>query len=339
VTSTDRAPARVDVYLAPDAMVRALEADVRTGLTATPKSLPPKWFYDERGSELFEEITRLPEYYPTRTERSILEVHAADVAARTGADTLVELGSGTSEKTRLLLDALASTGTLRRFVPFDVSESTLRGAASAIEREYDGIEVHAVVGDFEHHLELLPRGGTRVIAFLGSTIGNLAPGPRAIFLRTIAAGLEPGDALLLGTDLVKDVARLEAAYDDAAGVTAEFNRNVLRVLNRELDADFDVDAFAHVARFDADAEWIEMRLRAQGRQRVAIRRLGLDVRFDDGEELRTEISAKFRRGGVEHELAAAGLDLADWWTDPAGDFAVSLSYPSRMRLPERPQGA
>jgi L-histidine Nalpha-methyltransferase len=316
----------VDVHLTPDATRRALEADVRSGLTSVPKTLPPKWFYDDRGSELFDEITRLPEYYPTRTERGILLAHARDVAELTKADTLVELGSGTSEKTRILLDALRDAGTLERFVPFDVSEQTLRSAAAAIAAEYDGVRVHAVVGDFEHHLSQLPGGGTRVIAFLGSTIGNLPPAPRAQFLTDLAATLAPGDALLLGTDLVKDVDRLVAAYDDAAGVTAAFNRNVLRVLNRELAADFVPDAFDHVARFDPDAEWIEMRLRSTRAQTVDIGALAMTVPFDNGEEVRTEISAKFRRTGVEDELAGAGLEPAGWWTDPAGDFAVSLSF-------------
>jgi L-histidine N-alpha-methyltransferase len=316
----------VDVHLAPEATALALAADVRAGLTATPKTLPPKWFYDDRGSELFDEITRLPEYYLTRTERGILVAHARDVAELTKADTLVELGSGTSEKTRLLLDALRDAGTLDRFVPFDVSEQTLRDAATAVAREYDGVRVHAVVGDFEHHVDLVPGGGTRVVAFLGSTIGNLAPGPRARFLADVAAALAPGDALLLGTDLVKDADRLVAAYDDAAGVTAEFNRNVLRVLNRELSADFDPDAFEHVARFDRDAEWIEMRLRSTRGQTVTIADLTMTVGFAAGEEIRTEISAKFRKGGVARELAEAGLELAEWWTDPASDFALSLSF-------------
>ena len=316
---------RVDVHLAPDDAARALEADVRAGLTATRKSLPPKWFYDDRGSELFDEITRLPEYYPTRTERSILLQHAGDLATRTRADTLVELGSGTSEKTRVLLDALAKEGTLRRFVPFDVSEATLRASADEIAREYAGVDVHAVVGDFEQHLGTLPGGGRRVVAFLGSTIGNLEPAPRREFLAQLAATLAPGDALLLGTDLVKDPDRLVAAYDDSRGVTAEFNRNVLKVVNRELDADFAPDSFAHVARWDPDAEWIEMRLRADGDTDVHVRRLGLDVHFDDGEELRTEISAKFRRPRVVEELGSAGLDVVEWWTDDAGDFALSLA--------------
>jgi L-histidine N-alpha-methyltransferase len=316
----------VEVHLQPGEMARALEADVRTGLGSTPKSLPPKWFYDDRGSELFDRITRLPEYYPTRTERAILLAHARDVAELTKADTLVELGSGTSEKTRILLDALRDAGTLDRFVPFDVSEQTLRDAAAAVSHEYAGIRVHAVVGDFEHHLADLPAGGTRVVAFLGSTIGNLTPEARADFLDDVAATLAPGDALLLGTDLVKDTHRLVAAYDDAAGVTAEFNRNVLRVVNRELDADFVPERFEHVACYDAEAEWIEMRLRSTAAQTVSVGALDLTVDFAATEDIRTEISAKFRRPGVERELTAAGLELAAWWTDPAGDFALSLAF-------------
>jgi L-histidine Nalpha-methyltransferase len=305
-----------------------LRADAHAGLTASPKILPPKWFYDEEGCRLFDEITRLPEYYPTRTERAILGRHAGDIAGRTSADTLVELGSGTSEKTRLLLDALSAHGSLQRFVPFDVSEPTLRDAASAIELEYPGVDVHAVVGDFEHHLDRLPRGGTRLVAFLGSTIGNLDPDGRARFYRSIAAGLAPEDALLLGTDLVKDPRRLQAAYDDDAGVTAAFNRNVLSVLNRELDADFAPERFAHIARWNREQEWIEMHLRSQGAQTVRVQELDLQVEFADGEEMRTEISAKFRRERVEAELAAAGLALAAWWTDADGDFALSLSVPA-----------
>jgi L-histidine Nalpha-methyltransferase len=258
----------------------------------------------------------------------ILAGHAGDIAARTSADTLVELGSGTSEKTRLLLDALSAHGSLRRFVPFDVSEPTLRDAASAIEAEYAGVDVHAVVGDFERHLDRLPTGGTRLVAFLGSTIGNLDPDGRARFYRSIAAGLAPDDALLLGTDLVKDPRRLEAAYDDSAGVTAAFNRNVLSVLNRELAADFAPERFTHIARWNPADEWIEMRLRSQGPQTVRVRELDLRVEFADGEEMRTEISAKFRRERVEAELAAAGLAVAAWWTDPGGDFALSLSTPA-----------
>jgi L-histidine Nalpha-methyltransferase len=318
---------QIDVHLGAHDLARELARDARAGLTSLPKDLPPKWFYDERGCELFEAITRLPEYYPTRAERAILDQFAGDIARATRADTLVELGSGTSEKTRLLLGALSRAGTLRRFVPFDVSEPTLRTAAVAIEAEYPGIDVHAVVGDFERHLPLLPDGGRRVVAFLGGTVGNLAPEKRKGFLTEVAAGLAPGDAFLLGTDLAKEPDRLEAAYDDAAGVTAEFNRNVLRVLNRELHADFDPQAFDHVARWLPEPEWIEMRLRSRRTQRATVADLDLAVEFAVGEEMRTEISAKFRRAGVEAELAAAGLAMTEWWTDPAGDFALSLSVP------------
>ncbi len=323
MTTTDTLT--VDVHLTADDMKSALRADARSGLSSSPKELPPKWFYDDRGSQLFDEITRLDEYYPTRCERAILTAHARDVAARSRADTLVELGSGTSEKTRLLLDALRDAGTLRRFVPFDVSEQTLRDAAAAIEREYPGTQVHAVVGNFERHLDRLPRGGRRVVAFLGGTIGNLVPAVRKQFLSTIAAGLAPGDSFLLGTDLVKQVPRLLAAYDDARGVTAEFDKNVLAVLNRELGADFDLDGFEHVVHWDADEEWIEMRLRAAWAMQVHVRALDLTVDFAPGEEMRTEISAKFTRPRVEAELAEAGLHLQDWWTDPDGDFALSRS--------------
>ncbi len=317
----------VDVHLAPSSAAEALRADVLRGLTATPKTLPPKWFYDERGSELFDEITRLPEYYPTRAERSILVEHAGDVAAACGADTLVELGSGTSEKTRLLLTALREAGGLARFVPFDVDPSVLRAAGTAVAREYPGVAVHAVVGDFERHLPLLPGGGRRLVAFLGSTIGNFEPAPRAEFLRSLASTLTAGDSFLLGTDLVKDPARLVAAYDDSGGVTAAFDRNVLAVVNRELKADFDLDAFDHVARWDAGAEWVEMRLRSRRAQTVSIAALDLTVDFAEGEQMRTEVSAKFRRDRVEGELAAAGLRMTEWWTDADGDFGLSLSVP------------
>jgi len=305
--------------------VSTIHEDVQRGLTAHPKDIPPKWFYDDRGSALFDEITRVAEYYPTRREREILLERAPEIARRTNADTLVELGSGTSEKTRLLLDAMRGTGTLRRFVPFDVSKQVLHDAAASIEREYAGIDVQPVVGDFTVDLESIPRGGSRLVAFLGGTIGNLLPGARMVFLHDIAAMLGRDDHFLLGTDLVKDVARLEAAYDDARGVTAEFNKNVLHVMNRELDADFDVDAFEHVAVFDAEREWIEMRLRSTRAQTVCLRALELEVGFAAGEEMRTEVSAKFTRERVERELRAAGMELVEWWTDADGDFALSLA--------------
>jgi L-histidine N-alpha-methyltransferase len=308
-----------------------IEEDVRRGLTSDPKDIPPKWFYDDRGSALFDEITRLAEYYPTRCERAILETRASEIARRTNADTLVELGSGTSEKTRLLLDGMRGAGTLRRFVPFDVSKRTLHDAAAAIERDYAGIDVQPVAGDFTVDLERVPRGGRRLVVFLGGTIGNLLPDDRSAFLRDVEAMLGRDDYFLLGTDLVKDVARLEAAYDDARGVTAEFNKNVLNVINRELDADFDVDAFEHVAVFDTEHEWIEMRLRSTRAQTVHVRALDLEVSFAAAEEMRTEVSAKFTRAGVERELRAAGLELVAWWTDPGGDFALSLSRRSTAK--------
>jgi L-histidine N-alpha-methyltransferase len=314
----------IDVHLTDDDLADALRTDVRSGLAAIPKELPPKWFYDHRGSELFDAITRLPEYYPTRCEREIIEREAASVAAF-GADTLIELGSGSSEKTRILLDAMVAEGSLRRYVPFDVSESFLRQSAAALAGRYPSLEIHAVVGDFERHLAELPSGGRRLVAFLGGTIGNLDPDGRKAFLADLSATLAPGDGVLLGTDLVKDTGRLVRAYDDAAGVTAAFNRNVLTVINRELDADFDEARFAHVARWDEEGEWIEMWLRSIDDQRVRVDALDLEVSFAAGEEMRTEISAKFRRERVIDELGGAGLRVDHWWTDRAGDFALSLA--------------
>ena len=315
----------LDNYLAADAADAALRRDVRDGLTQQPKTLPPKWFYDAVGSDLFDQITRLPEYYPTRAEAQILAARAGEIATASGADTLVELGSGTSEKTRALLNALREQGSLRRFIPFDVDPSVLQLAGQAIQQEYPGVEINAVCGDFEEHLGKIPAVGRRLVAFLGSTLGNLTPGPRAEFLASVSEMMQPGDTLLLGTDLVKDVDRLVRAYDDSAGVTAQFNRNVLTVVNRELGADFDVPAYQHVARWNADEERIEMWLRSTRPQRVHIAALDLDVDFADGEEMLTEVSCKFRRSGVDAELAAAGLERTHWWTDDAGDFGLSLS--------------
>ncbi|MGW5468922.1 L-histidine N(alpha)-methyltransferase [Streptomyces chartreusis] len=305
-----------------DATDAALRADVRKGLTGTPKTLPPKWFYDAQGSELFEKITELPEYYPTRAEREILVDRAGEIAAATGARTLVELGSGSSEKTRFLLDAL--TG-LHTYVPVDVSESALTQAGQALVEERPGLDVHALIADFTGGMALPDTPGPRLVAFLGGTIGNLLPAERAVFLASVRALLSPGDALLLGTDLVKDEQVLVEAYDDAAGVTAAFNKNVLTVIDRELGADFDPGAFEHVAVWDPDNEWIEMRLRSRTAQTVKVPALDLAVHFAAGEEMRTEVSAKFRRDGVRAELSAAGLELAHWWTDGQGRFALSLS--------------
>ncbi|MEU2563126.1 L-histidine N(alpha)-methyltransferase [Streptomyces longispororuber] len=308
-----------------DATGAALRADVLHGLTRTPKTLPPKWFYDARGSVLFDEITTLPEYYPTRAEREILVARAARIAEVTGARTLIELGSGSSDKTRHLLDALPDLDT---YVPVDVSESALTGAANSLLADRPGLRVHALVADFTRGLALPQTPGPRLVAFLGGTVGNLLPAERAAFLASVRGLLSPGDALLLGTDLVKDASVLVSAYDDAAGVTAAFNKNVLRVVNRELGADFDPEAFAHVAVWDRDREWIEMRLRSRLAQTVKIPALDLAVHFDRGEDLRTEVSAKFREDGVRAELAAAGLALTQWWTDERGRFALSLSTAS-----------
>ena len=316
-----------------DATDAALRADVLHGLTHTPKTLPPKWFYDAHGSELFDKITELPEYYPTRAEREILIARAPEIAATTGARTLVELGSGSSEKTRHLLDALPG---LHTYVPVDVSESALTQAGQALIAERPELGVHALIADFTGGLALPGTPGPRLVAFLGGTIGNLLPAERATFLSSVRSLLSPGDTLLLGTDLVKDESVLVAAYEDAAGVTAEFNKNVLTVVNRELGADFDLDTFQHVAVWDAEHEWIEMRLRSLAEQTVKIPALGLAVDFAEGEDLRTEISAKFRQDGVRAELAATGLELVRWFTSPAQPYALALAAPATRttgRLP------
>lgn len=315
---------------------RELRADVSVGLSSNPKELPPKWFYDDRGSELFDRITHLDEYYPTRREREILEREASAIVAASGADCLVELGSGTSTKTRILLDAFASAGQLQRYVPFDNSEATLRGAAADLAATYPGLRIHGVVGDFEHHLGHLPLDAARIppdraprapamVMLLGGTIGNFSPGKRPAFLDAVAGAMQPGDTFLLGTDLVKDVGRLTAAYDDASGITAQFNLNVLSVLNRRLGADFDLDAFVHEAVFDADEEWIEMRLRSSRTQTVHIPALEMTVDFVAGERMRTEISAKFRPQRIRAELDLAGFAVEHTWTDAAGDYALTLA--------------
>lgn len=313
-------------YLGPDD--RLLAFDVLDGLTKPFKEVPPKHFYDAEGSRLFECITQQPEYYPYRTERVILEACASEIVALTGAAELVELGSGVPTKTLLLLDAMRDAGTLDRYVPFDVSESVLLASAEQLVEQYTGLRVYGVLGDFERHLDALPPAeGPRVIAFLGGTIGNFPPGSRRKFLRALRRALRPQDRLLLGTDLVKDPAVLEAAYNDAAGVTAKFNLNLLSVLNRELHADFVPEAFEHVAFYDREQEWIEMRLRALEPMVVNVVDLDLGVHFANREEMRTEISAKFTRMRIERDLRAAGLRLHQLMTDDEGLFALSLSGP------------
>ena len=314
------------MHLTPGERREALRRDAVAGLTRAPKTLPPKWFYDELGSTLFGAITLLPEYYLTRREREILELHAENVAWRTPADTLVELGSGTSEKTRLLLDALVEAGKLRRFVPLDVSEETLRDSADRIAREYPDLGVHAIVGDLERHLRHIPAAARSLVVFLGSSIGNFPPPARVTFLEELRASMRKGDGFLLGVDLVKDPARLVAAYDDALGVTAAFNRNMLAVLNRELGGNLAVERFEHVARWDAKAERVELSLRSVEQHVAQLEELSLEVEFAAGEQLHTEISTKFRREGIEGELRRAGFVPAAWWTDAAADFALSLSH-------------
>jgi L-histidine Nalpha-methyltransferase len=317
----------VDVHLSPDEVRDRMRIDALTGLQAGAKSIPPVWFYDEKGSQLFEEITQLPEYYPTRAERRLLELHAPTIAELAKADTLVELGAGSCEKSRVLLTALQELGTLTRYVPFDVSDEFLRGAATSLSHEYGGLDVHLVIGDFHEHLSEIPTEGRRMVAFLGGTIGNFTPGQRERFLFDLNCSMDSDDSFLLGTDLVKDRQRLVEAYDDAAGVTASFNRNVLHVLNEQLGGDFEPELFSHVAVWNEDEQWIEMRLRAEQATNVTLRDAGIQVQFAAGEELLTEISAKFTPERVEAELGAAGFIVDGMWGADEGEFLLTLAHP------------
>ncbi|MCA9628435.1 MAG: L-histidine N(alpha)-methyltransferase, partial [Myxococcales bacterium] len=319
----------VDVHIRPG-QISTLREDALKGLTRHPKQLPPKHFYDTRGSELFDAICRTPEYYPTRTEQSLLEGVAEGILRDVRPTHLVELGSGMARKTHVLLSGAASLGLHPRYVPFDVSESALRRSADALLSDYPWLRVHGVVGDYDHHLHLIPRGERRLIAFLGGTIGNFEQRDAMAFLKRVASSMGPGDALVLGTDLVKDKATLDRAYNDAAGVTAAFNLNVLRVMNRELQAHFEEESFKHVAFYDEDARRIEMHLESRRDQSVRVEALGLDVEFRQGERMRTEISRKFSEEAVAELLGAAGLELVEWFTPDDGAFALSLA-----RLPDR----
>jgi L-histidine Nalpha-methyltransferase len=327
VEALTTADVQIDCYL-DDGVPDAIADEVREGLTRRPlKELPPKYFYDARGSRLFDQITTLPEYYPTRCERAILNRYAPEIVETTGAQELVELGSGTASKTRALLYAMAGAGTLERYLPFDVDESVVQSCAGELIELYPGLRVHGVVGDFYRHLERVPAGERRLVAFLGGTIGNFYPEERADFLARIRGLMRDGDHLLIGTDLVKDRQVLEAAYNDSQGVTADFNRNILRVLNDGLDADFDLAAFEHVAFFDEANSWIEMRLRANGAQQVRIDGADLEISFADGEEIRTEISSKFTLEAVRRELTAARMHLDEFFTDEGGLFGVAFASP------------
>jgi L-histidine N-alpha-methyltransferase len=324
--STDQI--EIEVHLPEGGTLAGLAEDVREGLSSPFKEIPPKYFYDQRGSELFERITELPEYYPTRTERAILHARADEIVGAAEPTTLIELGSGAAAKTRELLDAIAATGRLETYVPVDISEEITRRVAEELVGEYQGLHVHGIVSDYETHLERVPREHGALIAFLGGTIGNFRPGPRRSFLARIATLMYPDDRFLLGTDLVKDVAVLEAAYNDSAGITAEFNKNVLYVLNRELDADFDPDNFEHVAFFDADNEWMDIRLRSLTEQFIDLKALDMRTHFARNEEMRTEISTKFTRERLEQSYADAGLEMVEWWTDPDELYALSLARPT-----------
>jgi L-histidine Nalpha-methyltransferase len=317
----------IDVHISADTARRRMRGDAIAGLQSDLKSIPPVWFYDERGSQLFEEITRLPEYYPTRTERRLLELHAPTIAELSKADTLVELGAGSCEKTRVLLSALRGFGTLARYVPFDVSDEFLREAASTLADEYGDLAVHLVIGDFSEHLAEIPTGGRRMVAFLGGTIGNLEPAQRARFLFDLNCTMSSDDSLLLGADLVKDRRRLVAAYDDGDGVTAAFNKNVLHVLNEQLGGNFDPELFNHVALWNEVEQWIEMRLRAREEMDVTLADAGISVRFAEGEDLLTEISAKFTPERIEEELGNAGFVVDGMWGANEGEFLLTLAHP------------
>jgi L-histidine N-alpha-methyltransferase len=317
----------IDVHLSPEDVRTQMRADALSGLQGTVKSIPAVWFYDERGSRLFEDITQLPEYYPTRAERGLLQAHAPAIAGLAKADTLVELGAGACDKTRVLLNALQGAGDLARYVPFDVSDKFLRNVAVTLSDEFAAIDIHLVIGDFHHHLAEIPTDGRRLVAFLGGTIGNLDPAQRARFLFDLNCTMSSDDSLLLGTDLVKDRGRLVAAYDDAAGVTAEFNKNVLHVLNQQLGGNFDPERFRHVALWNEDEQWIEMRLRADGAMDVTLADAGIVVRFEEGEDLLTEISAKFTPERVKSELQEAGFVIDEIWGADDGEFLLTLAHP------------
>lgn len=327
MSAVARARCRVDVRLGPALFLARLARDVRRGLSARPRRLPPKYFYDAAGSALFDRITRLEEYYLTRVEARLLEAVAPEIVDRVGPADLLELGPGSGDKARAFLDALAGRAGVR-YVPVDVGRDGLGHAIAALTADYPWLRVHAVVGDFEHDLAgVPPLRGRRLALFLGSTIGNFDPGPRRALLRSIRRRLGRDGRLLLGVDLVKDRGALEAAYDDRAGVTAEFNRNILRVVNRALDGDFEPEAFRHRAFYHAAARRIEMHLVAERRQRVHLRRLGLVVDLAPGEGIWTENSYKFTRESTAAMLGEAGLALEAWYTDAAGQFGLALARP------------
>ena len=331
---------RVEVLNDTDGSSSEMARNVRAGLLSVPKDLSPwpKYFYDERGSELFEEITALPEYYQTRTELSILREAADEIVSRTRPRELVELGSGSASKTRTLIDAMQKAGDQAggtiRYVPLDVSERALRESAQRLLEEYPGLEISGFVGDFDHSLGRLlggPENNGRLVILLGSTIGNFTLRRRRPFLGEVRAGLGEGDHLLLGVDLVKDTRTLEAAYDDAAGVTARFNKNLLKILNERLGGKFDPDLFLHRAIYNAEERRVEMWLFSEVDQTVEIAGLGLEATFRAEEGMRTEISVKFTREGVDQMFYEAGLTLLDWRTDGRGLYGLALGGPRKVK--------
>jgi len=299
---------------------------VRQNLLRTMPRIDSKYFYDDIGSRLFEDITQLPEYYQTRTEEKLLGTIADEVVTLTGARELVELGSGAGRKIRLLLDAMRRQGRLETCALLDINETFLRASAEELADQYPEMEICGVVGDFLHDLELVGSGDNRLFIFLAGTIGNLYPRQLGTFLENVRATLGQQDSFLVGLDLVKDASRLEAAYNDSAGVTAEFNLNALKVLNRRFGTDFEVDAFEHVAFYDPENEWIEMRLRALKSTSVSLGDTR-ELRFEAGDEIRTEISRKFTRESFVAELSGTGLELSEWFTDSEGLFASALIRP------------
>jgi dimethylhistidine N-methyltransferase len=313
------------------AVLDSLRHDVREGLGNSPKSLSSRWLYEGAGSDLFEQITELDEYYPTRAETAILADHAKEIVMLSGATSVIEFGSGASPKTKLLLDAFYDAEQLNAFIALDAAEPSLRDSVAELSSRYRRTAVSGVVADFNADLSHIPSGPGRLLAFLGGTIGNFGPSERSLLLTRFAELLEKGEHLLLGTDLVKDPRRLVAAYDDVQGVTAAFEKNVLQVINTNLDADFDLDRFEYVARWNARNQEIEMGLRSLAAQEVTIADLGMSVHFDDGEEIRTEISAKFHLADVVRELASAGFGVIGQWQDAAGDFALTLAQKEEDR--------
>jgi L-histidine N-alpha-methyltransferase len=323
-------PVQIDVHLR-DGTLASLADDVRSGLSRYPRELPPKYFYDARGSELFEQITELPEYYPSQVEQEILDAAGARIVELVRPAEIVELGPGSARKTTALLQPMMKLEPGGRYIPVDVSETAVQDCAARLVAMYESLAVHGVVGDFERHLDRIPQqSGRRLITFLGGTIGNLDHPRRSALLSALRAQLGPDDRLLVGTDMVKDRERLEAAYNDSAGVTAEFNRNMLRVINDNLEGDLDPEMFDHVAFYNEHARRIEMWLRAREDVSARIAALGMDVDFEAGEEIRTEISCKFTRDMLAREYSAAGLEPIAWYTDSDGLFALSLTGPAAV---------